>query len=59
MKINKIYSWSTFEDAIPDFIKQKWVRPNQDNYAYFKCPEHNTYFDREEEPCWQCYKPYE
>ena len=53
----KIITWSTFEDAIPKKIKNKWVSAN--HLEIWKCKEHDTVFNRTEEPCWQCYQDYE
>lgn len=62
---SSIVSYSTFEDAIPEHIKKEWfpvegelVHKIKSEHLY-KCPIHKTMFNRAEEPCWQCYNPYE
>lgn len=61
----ELFAYSTFEDAIPDDIKNEWTPVHNPlvhklkSEHQFECPIHKTRFNRTEEPCWQCYNPYE
>lgn len=56
MLIEQGLTWSTFEDFMPHYSKDRWEK--LDDEGLHRCFKHDTLFDRTKEPCWQCYNDY-